>query len=99
MNHHLKKRHRRRIPWWLHVMIAAVLYAGLRYFLPRLHSEDPQITVLLQILPSLAPIAAIGFLLLAAKALYDNDGPQERSLPKDGPASGSGQDGRQNTPQ
>lgn len=64
-------------------MIGAIIYAGLTYFVPTLHSNDERITTFLKLLPNLAPIGAIGFLLLGAKALYDNDVPEEKSPPHD----------------
>jgi hypothetical protein len=68
---HLQEK-RRQIPWWVHVLIATVLYIGLTYLVPTLHSDNKKIATLLGLLPNLAPIAAIGFLLLGAKALYSD---------------------------
>jgi hypothetical protein len=82
MSQPLKRQHIRKPPWWAHVLIAAILYIGLTYFVPTLHSEDPRIATFLDILPNLAPIGAIGFLLLAAKALYD-DVPGKETPPQD----------------
>lgn len=59
----------------MHVLIATLLYVGFKYFIPTLHFQNPAINTFQQISPELAPVAAIGFLLLAARALYDNDGP------------------------
>jgi len=83
------KQQPRRIPWWMHVLIATVLYIGLTYFVPTLHSDDPGIATFLDLLPNLAPIGAIGFLLLGAKALYD-DVPEKPADHKDGKKNNDG---------
>ncbi len=48
-------------PWWLSLLLAVIAYAALNYGL----AGSP--------LAKLAPLVAIGFLLLAAKQLYDGD--------------------------
>jgi hypothetical protein len=73
---HTQKGHFQRIPWWIFILIATVLYVGLTYFAPTLQSEIPLISTFLHIAPSLAPIGTILFLLLGAKALYDS--PEEK---------------------
>lgn len=54
-------------PWWLSLLLAVITYAGLKYGL----AGSP--------LAKLAPLVAIGFLLLAAKQLYDGDPIQQPS--------------------
>ena len=66
----IKNTHSQRIPWWIYISIATILYFGLTYFPPTLHTETPWISSLLLATPNLAPIGAIVFLLLGAKALY-----------------------------
>jgi hypothetical protein len=61
-----------RIPWWIHILIATILYLTFTYWLPGLDAEIPWLKALLHAAPDLAPIAAIIFLLLGAKALYDS---------------------------
>lgn len=68
---HKDKGHSPRIPWWIYVTIAALLYIGLTYFAPMLQAENRWIRTVLKIAPNLAPIGTITFLLLGAKALYD----------------------------
>lgn len=55
-------------PWWLSICLAILSYAGLKYGLPLLVGEEilPE-----EFLKLLAPLTAIGFLLLGAKQLYD----------------------------
>lgn len=50
-------------PWWLSLLLAVIVYPLLKYGL----SGSP--------LAKLAPLATIGWLLLAAKQLYDGDPP------------------------
>lgn len=55
-------------PWWLSICLAILSYSGLKYGLPLLAGEEilPE-----DFLKLLAPLVAMGFLLLAAKQLYD----------------------------
>jgi len=62
-----------RIPWWVSVLMAIGGYCLLKYVLPGLHTESTGLQKLFQLAPKLAPPAAIFFLLLAAKQLYDVD--------------------------
>lgn len=70
------------IPWWLSVLMAIASYLFLKYL-------GPQMAVsaghgrLAGFLPQTAPIAAIVFLLVAAKQLYDQPGPGEAVDPDD----------------
>ena len=48
-------------PWWLSLLLAVIVYPALKYGL----AGSP--------LAKLAPLVTIGFLLLAAKQLYDGD--------------------------
>ena len=77
----IKKTHLQQIPWWIHIIIATILYIGLTYLIPTLHTETPWINSLLSAAPLLAPIGTIAFLLLGAKALYAC--PEEKSGPPD----------------
>jgi restriction system protein len=76
------KENRRQIPWWVHILLATVLYIGLTYLVPSLHSDNKNMETFLGLLPHLAPILAICFLLLGAKALY-SDVPGKTADPKD----------------
>lgn len=66
------KIHSRRLPWWIYIIIAALLYVGLNYCAPALQTKTPWISSFLQVAAKLAPIGAIIFLLLGAQALYNN---------------------------
>jgi len=61
------------MPWWTSVLLALGSYCLLKYLLPGLHPENTVLEKLFQLAPKLAPPAAILFLLLAAKQLYDVD--------------------------
>lgn len=63
-----------RFPWWFSVLLAILCYYSLKYGLPQLIAADERLSDLLSLL---APISAIGFLLLAAKQLYDGDKTEE----------------------
>lgn len=58
-------------PWWASVLMAVACYTLLKYFIPTLQSENHTFQALIQAAPTFAPLAAIPFLLLAAKQLYD----------------------------
>ena len=79
---YLQKSHLLRIPWWMDIIIAAILYLALNYWVPTLHTEIPWLEAFQHVCQGMAPIASIAFLLLGAKALYDfpekNDPPQEK---------------------
>lgn len=62
-----------KMPWWISVLLALGSYCLLKYLLPGLHPENAGLEKLFQLAPKLAPPAAILFLLLAAKQLYDVD--------------------------
>ncbi len=66
------KTHSGRLPWWIYIIIAALLYVGLSYCAPALQPRSPWISALLYLTAKLAPVGAIIFLLLGAQALYDN---------------------------
>lgn len=55
-------------PWWFSVLLSILSYTGLKYGLPLIAGEEvlPE-----EFLKMLAPLTAMGFLLLAAKQLYD----------------------------
>jgi hypothetical protein len=61
------------IPWWLSAIMAVVSYLGLKHLAPKLAAVSPFFSPLATMLPKIAPLAAIGFLLLAAVLLYDGD--------------------------
>ncbi len=82
---------RRQTPWWVHILIATVLYIGLTYLVPSLHSDNKKIATFLDLLPHLAPILAICFLLLGAKALY-SDVPKTQPDGRDEQKSSSDKD-------
>ena len=73
-----------RLPWWGSVLVATIVYCGLKYGIPELQTVTPALQPLAKAAPSFAPILAIPWLLLAAKQLYDTDGqspPQEDQEP------------------
>jgi hypothetical protein len=61
------------IPWWLSVFMAIASYLCLKHLAPNLADASSVLAPLARILPKMAPLAAIGFLLLAAVLLYDGD--------------------------
>lgn len=71
-----------RIPWWLAVMLAIAAYLCLKYWLPQL-AGSAGLLPLAAFLPKTAPLAAIGFLLLAAVLLYDGDENEPKEPPED----------------
>jgi TRAP-type C4-dicarboxylate transport system permease small subunit len=66
------KTHPQRLPWWIYIIFAALLYIGFIYCAPAMQIQTPWISALLHVVAKLAPIGAIIFLLLGAQALYDN---------------------------
>jgi hypothetical protein len=60
------------MPWWLSVVLAIASYLALKYLAPTL-AVSAGFGHLAGMLPQGAPIAAMGFLLLAAIQLYDGD--------------------------
>jgi len=64
----------KHFPWWGSVLMAIVVYCTLKYGVQELLTADHRLTGLLQLF---APLAAIAFLLLAGKQLYDADGKEE----------------------
>lgn len=78
-----KSRFAIRTPWWASVLLAVICYCTLKYLVPQLQSTSPALAKLIQAAPSFAPIVTIPLLLLAAKQLYDTDGPGEKDGDKD----------------
>ena len=64
---------KRRIPWWVNVLLAIGSYCTLKFVVPEIHLTHPTWQNLAQAAPTFAPLATIPFLLLAAKQLYDVD--------------------------
>ncbi len=64
----------KKIAWWHSVIAATLFYYGLKYWIPDLFEATEQTRDFLELL---APISAMGLLLLAAKQLYDTDEEQE----------------------
>ncbi len=75
-----KKKVTNTLPWWLHIIFAIGVYTGGKYALPLLALKSVFLNRISQIGPSLAPIGAILFLLLAANALYSS-GPDKNEAP------------------
>jgi len=75
------------IPWWLSVTMAIASYLVLKHLAPNLADVSPIFVPLATMLPKMAPLAAIGFLLLAAVLLYDRD---EIVEPDDKPEKNAG---------
>ena len=59
-----------RLPWWGTVLLAILSYYSLKYGAQKILPQDHGLH---GFLPLLAPLIAMGFLLLAAKQLYDDD--------------------------
>ncbi len=68
---------RRRLPWWVSVLMAIGSYCILKFVIPGLQLTNPTWQKLAQAAPTFAPLVTIPFLLLAAKQLYDVDGDGE----------------------
>lgn len=79
------------IPWWLAAILAIAAYLCLKYGLPRLASSAG-FAPLAVFLPKTAPLAAIGFLLLAAVLLYDGDESEPEGPPEDRDDQDNGDD-------
>ena len=58
-----------RFPWWISVVLAIGSYYGCKYGLVRIVGAEAPLAGLFELF---APIIAMGFLLLAAKQLYDD---------------------------
>jgi hypothetical protein len=72
-----------RFPWWLSVLLAIGSFCTLKFVIPSLQPTNHFLQTLQQIGPNAAPLTAIGFLLLAAKQLYDGGIPTDRSKDPD----------------
>jgi hypothetical protein len=72
------------MPWWLSVALAIASYLALKYLAPTL-AVSAGFSHLAGMLPQGAPIAAMGFLLLAAIQLYDGDDVPPEEPPKEPP--------------
>ncbi len=71
-------------PWWLSILTAIIVYSCLKYLIPNVFSENPEMQQLSQLAPQLAPVLTIPFLLLGAKQLYDGVTPKkEEELEKE----------------
>ncbi len=60
----------KRFPWWGSVILAIITYYGLKYGLATYLGDTAPLVRFARLL---APILTVGFLLLAAKQLYDDD--------------------------
>lgn len=76
-----------RFPWWGSIVLAILAYCGLKYGMVELLPDEHRLTGLFRLL---APLAAMGFLLLAGKQLYD--GTQETGGGQDSDPPGDGKD-------
>jgi len=87
MNRKPTKTSRFPWPWWISVLIAALLYWFLRYQAPDLALKQPALANILSAMPAFAPVLTILLLLLAAAQLYENteaeDEPDEPDDPDD----------------
>ncbi len=70
------------MPWWLSVILAIASYLALKYLAPTL-AVSAGLGHLAGMLPQAAPLAAIGFLLLAAIQLYEGDDSPPEEPPED----------------
>ena len=59
---------KKRMPWWLSVILAVISYIGIKYLAPQFFPP-----VWRGFIPQIAPLAAIGFLLYGAALLYEDD--------------------------
>ncbi len=64
-------------PWWLSVLTAIIVYSCLKYLVPNLFLENPEMQQFRLLAPQLAPVLTIPFLLLGAKQLYDGVTPEK----------------------
>jgi hypothetical protein len=76
-----------RFPWWVSIVLAVLAYCGLKYGLVELLPDEHRLIGLLQLL---APLAAMGFLLLAGKQLYDGEQKADSGQDSDSPGDGKG---------
>ncbi len=63
----------KKFPWWGSVLLAIASYFGLKNGAQYILAED---SPLFGLIPLFAPLIAMGFLLLAGKQLYDDEGVQ-----------------------
>jgi hypothetical protein len=70
------------MPWWLSVFLAIASYLALKYLAPTL-AVSAGLGHLARMLPQAAPLAAIGFLLLAAIQLYEGDDSRPEEPPEE----------------
>jgi hypothetical protein len=70
------------MPWWLSVILAIASYLALKYLAPTL-AVSAGLGHLAEMLPQAAPLAAIGFLLLAAIQLYEGDDSRPEEPPEE----------------
>lgn len=68
---------KRMFPWWGYLLLALLSYSLLRLGPAVLFGDS--VAPFRALAGKAAPIAAIGFLLLAANGLYANDPPQKES--------------------
>jgi hypothetical protein len=80
------------IPWWLSVIMAIVSYLGLKHLAPDLAAGSAMFKPMAPLLPKMAPLAAIGFLLLAGVLLYDKD---EVDQPEEAPGDHENRQGEE----
>lgn len=57
-------------PWWVSVILAAMVYAGLSLVVPGLISGRPLLKPLASFIKSMAPVAALALLLAAALSAF-----------------------------
>jgi hypothetical protein len=62
-----------RIPWWVHLLLALLIYPFLYYLIPYFITQSPSLSKYTGLLQQLAPLATIPFLFFAAFGLYDSD--------------------------
>lgn len=75
-----------RFPWWGSILLAVVAYCGLKYGVGQLFPGEHRLISIFQLL---APLAAMGFLLLAGKQLYDGEQETDNRRDTDPPRGGS----------
>ncbi len=70
----------RRFPWWGSVLLSIAAYYGLKYGIPKFADLSSSTS---EFLALLAPLTAMGFLLLAGKQLYNGVPEQDARAPED----------------
>lgn len=66
-----------RVPWWIYVLLAALVYSLMKYAAPLIQSESAVLMSFARGAPTFAPLVSMVFLLLAPIVLYEGTERQE----------------------